>query len=101
MDWSAIGSLQFEKPEIDSFPCLKLALVAGKKGGTYPAALCGADEAAVALFLDGSISFTEIPHLIEKVLDKHINNTQPDIEEIYQAEQEARKTAYSFAGGIK
>jgi 1-deoxy-D-xylulose-5-phosphate reductoisomerase len=51
LDWDKINSLNFEPVDYDRFPCLKLAVDAGKSGGTYPAVLCAADEVAVELFL--------------------------------------------------
>ncbi len=60
--------LDFYEPDFSRFPCLALALDAIKKGGGYPAVLNGADEAAVAAFLEGKILFTDIAKVIEKVL---------------------------------
>ena len=56
MDFRKANSLTFEQPDVKKFPCLSLAIEAGQRGGTYPAALCAADEVAVELFLDGDIS---------------------------------------------
>jgi len=63
LNWSNINSLTFEQPDFDTFPCLKLAIEAGEKGGTYPAVLCGADEVAVELFLSQLINFVDIASL--------------------------------------
>ena len=60
LDLTQIGSLTFEKPDTDTFNCLSLAIEAGKKGGTMPTVLNGADEVAVSLFLQGRIKFLEI-----------------------------------------
>ncbi|HLB27814.1 MAG TPA: 1-deoxy-D-xylulose-5-phosphate reductoisomerase, partial [Dehalococcoidales bacterium] len=68
MDWAKLNNLTFELPDTDTFPCLKLAIEAGKRGGTYPAALCAADEAAVELFLARKIKFTGIARLVEQTL---------------------------------
>ena len=57
LDWSQVSSLVFEQPNYDVFPCLKLAIEAGKQGGTYPAVLCAADEVAVDLFLKKQAPF--------------------------------------------
>jgi len=51
INWNTLNKLTFEQPDFDAFPCLKLAIEAGKNGGTYPAVLCAADEVAVELFL--------------------------------------------------
>ncbi|UCD09737.1 MAG: 1-deoxy-D-xylulose-5-phosphate reductoisomerase, partial [Dehalococcoidales bacterium] len=61
MNWEDMKDFTFEKPDYDSFPCLKLAIDAIREGGTYPAALCAADEVAVDLFLKGRVSFMDIP----------------------------------------
>ncbi|HSW57456.1 MAG TPA: 1-deoxy-D-xylulose-5-phosphate reductoisomerase, partial [Dehalococcoidales bacterium] len=99
LDWHKVGILQFEKPDMEAFPCLKLALEAGKKGSTYPAVLCGADEAAVELFLNRKIPFTGIPRLIEKVLKKHKKTENPTLENILEAEKWARELAFQLSGG--
>ncbi len=98
LDWNKVSSLQFEKPDMAAFPCLKLALEAGRKGGTYPAVLCGADEAAVELFLNHKIPFTGIAKLIEKVLKKHKNIEAPVLGDILGAEEWARALAHDLAG---
>ncbi len=90
LDFKQIAKFDFEQPDYDRFPCLRLAIEAGKKGGTYPAVLCAADEVAVNLFLEGRIKFTDIPALIDEVLSKHINVSLPSIEDILQADKWAR-----------
>lgn len=65
IDFYEIAQLTFEKPDMDTFRCLKLAFEAGKRGGLMPTILNGANEAAVELFLDEKISFLRIPQLIE------------------------------------
>ncbi len=100
LDWSQVSSLAFEKPNYEVFPCLKLAIEAGKKGGTYPAALCAADEVAVDLFLAGRLGFMDIARLIEKVLGKHKNTESPKLEEILAADEWAREEARHLAGGV-
>jgi 1-deoxy-D-xylulose-5-phosphate reductoisomerase len=91
LDWSKAGKLIFEPPDYDIFPCLKLAIAAGKQGGTYPTVLCGADEIAVDLFLKGKIGFVDIASLIEQVLEKHQNKTGPSLEDILAADDWARE----------
>ena len=101
LDLSKVSSLTFEEPDMEAFPCLNLAIEAGKKGGTYPAVLCSADEVAVGLFLNRHIKFTDIPNIIEKALEKHKPVSSPDIEEIIQADEWARKEASKIAEGAK
>ena len=64
LDWSQVSNLLFEQPDYEVFPCLKLAIEAGKQGGTYPAVLCAADEVAVELFLKKKLRFTRYSRLI-------------------------------------
>jgi len=71
LGWSQPVSLSFEPADATRFPCLRLAREAGAAGRTYPAALCGADEAAVALFLQQRISFTGIADLVEQAVGAH------------------------------
>jgi len=91
LDWQKIQSLAFEQPDYERFPCLKLAIAAGKQGGTYPAVLCAVDEAAVDLFLKKQIHFTDIPVLLEKILNMHINNSRPELADINAADNWARE----------
>ena len=99
LDWQKIKNLVFEQPDYERFPCLKLAIAAGKQGGTYPAVLCAADEAAVDLFLNKIIRFSDIPVLLEKVLNMHTNNSAPELEDITAADSWAREQVRNLAGG--
>jgi len=65
-------------------------------GGTYPAALCAADEVAVELFLSRKIGFMDIPKLIEGVLERHHNITHPSLEEILSTDLWAREAIYDL-----
>jgi 1-deoxy-D-xylulose-5-phosphate reductoisomerase len=96
LDWNKIQSLNFEPVDYDRFPCLKLALDAGKLGGTYPAALCAADEVAVELFLDHKISFTHIARIVQRTLEQHQNIAQPSLEGILSADNWAREYATNW-----
>jgi 1-deoxy-D-xylulose-5-phosphate reductoisomerase len=91
LDWEDIKELTFTSPDFDSFPCLKLAIEAGKKGGTYPSALCAADEVAVELFLSGRIKFTDIARLVGQALEEHQAISHPTLEEIMAADNRARE----------
>ncbi len=93
LDWNKINSLNFEPVDYNKFPCLKLAMDAGKSGGTYPAVLCAADEVAVELFLSHRISFTDIAKIVQKTLEQHQNIPQPSLEEILAADDWAREYA--------
>ena len=90
LDWSTVSSLTFEAPDTDRFPCLRLAIEAGRQGGTAPAVLCAAGEAAVNLFLARRLPFMRIPALIEAALEKHDAVSHPSIEDILAADVWAR-----------
>jgi 1-deoxy-D-xylulose-5-phosphate reductoisomerase len=100
LDWNALVKLDFEQPDLDTFPCLRLAIEAGKEGGTAPVALCAADEVAVELFLSHRIKFNSIAKLIEKVLKQHRNIKQPTLEDIYSVGSWARVQALELATGV-
>ena len=93
IDFLKIKNLTFQKPDLNKFPCLKLAREALKRGGTYPAVLNVADEEAVDRYLDGKIAFSRIPYIIEKVIQRHrcIKKGRLSIEDIYSAEAWAKE----------
>lgn len=98
-DFAEIGSLTFEKPDMDRFPCLALAYEALQKGGTMPAVLNAANEVAVSLFLDGKIGFTGISGIVEKTMHFHNPVNSPGLDDIFQADSWAREMAMSqFTG---
>ncbi len=99
LDWNKVQSLDFEPADHDKFPCLKLAMEAGKSGGTYPAVLCAADEVAVDHFLRRRISYTDIAKVVQKTLEQHQSIGQPSLEEILAAEDWAREYATRFSLG--
>jgi 1-deoxy-D-xylulose-5-phosphate reductoisomerase len=83
--WSEIAQLHFEDVDHERFPCLGLALAAGRLGGTAPAVLTGADEQAVALFLQGRLRLTEIAPLVEQTLSRHTVIANPSVETVIDA----------------
>ena len=94
LDWEDISELTFKKAELNRFPCLGLAIEAGKRGGTYPSVLAAADAIAVALFLSGQINFLDIARLVEDALNHHQDiKSCPSIKDILAADAEARKHA--------
>jgi len=99
LDWSNIKDLTFEPPDLDTFPCLKLAVEAGRKGGTCPAVLCGADEVAVELFLSQRIKFIDIANLVEKALEQHQSIPYPTLDEIMAADTWAREKVLQLTTG--
>jgi 1-deoxy-D-xylulose-5-phosphate reductoisomerase len=88
---SRSSALTFEPPDMQRFPCLRLALEAGRKGGTYPAVLSAADEVAVELFMKGRIGFMDIPRLVGQALDKHDSISNPSLDDILAADAWARE----------
>jgi len=88
-----IGTLTFETPDFTRFPCLELAVEAGRRGGTAPAVLSAADEVAVEAFLSERLSFIEIPRVIEKTLSDHTVVDDPELEQVLAADAWARERA--------
>ena len=70
LDLAAIGRLTFEPVDMDTFPCLRLALEAAREGGTAPCVLNAANEVAVHAFLQGQLRFLQIPEVIERTLER-------------------------------
>ncbi|GAA5532395.1 1-deoxy-D-xylulose-5-phosphate reductoisomerase [Deinococcus aluminii] len=100
LGWPLRGSWDFREPDAARFPCLGLAYRAGEAGGLLPAALNAADEVAVAAFLAGRIGFTDIPRLIERVLDE----TPPGVlswDTLAQTEAWARTRARELVAGVR
>jgi 1-deoxy-D-xylulose-5-phosphate reductoisomerase len=99
LDWSNLGSLTFDQPDPDKFPCLRLAIEAGKEGGTCPAVLGAADEVAVELFLSERIRFVDMAHIVERVLEQHQKVAHPSLEEIIVADAWARERVLKLVSG--
>ena len=88
-----VARLEFEKPDLQRFPCLRLAEQAARAGGTTPAILNAANEIAVAEFLDNKIRFTDIAPLVEDVMTQIPTMAANDLDTILQADQTAREHA--------
>lgn len=86
-----IGTLTFEIPDTDTFRCLPICIEAVKRGGLAPAAVNGANEEAVALFLSGKIKFLQIAEMAEKALDSVNNKKEYTIEDVFEADRAARE----------
>lgn len=93
LDLISIGRLDFEAPDYERFPCLKLAFDAVAAGGTAPAVLNAANEVAVAAFLARRLSFNGIAGLIDAVCQKLPIETARDLETLMAADADARRTA--------
>ena len=96
LDLARIGALHFAPPETDRFPCLALAMEAGRRGETYPAVLVGAGEVAVEAFLGGGIGFTEMACVVEDALGAHTPCADDDLEAVLAADAWARARARSW-----
>jgi 1-deoxy-D-xylulose-5-phosphate reductoisomerase len=100
LDLAKVGTLNFGTPDIDRFPCLRLAMDAGRAGGTFPAAMAAADEIAVERFLAGEVGFLDIPAIIESVLENHVSVADPDLETVLEADEAARQLARRVPVGV-
>ncbi len=96
LDFGQIKVLNFEDPDYENFPCLKLAYEALKTGGTMPALLNGANEAAVEAFLAGSIKFTDIPERISEAMESHSVKDKPKLEDVLAACEQGREIVRSM-----
>jgi len=83
--------LRFEPPDFERFEALRLGLEAAKAGGTAGAVLNGANEAAVAAFLDGRLSFCEIVPACQSILQNHNFDPNPSLEQVLEADRWARQ----------
>ena len=90
LDFARIASLTFEAPDMERFPCLRMAIDAQKAGGVMPVALNGANEEAVAAFLDERIPFGGIARTVETVLERTENASVREIGDVYEADRRAR-----------
>jgi 1-deoxy-D-xylulose-5-phosphate reductoisomerase len=93
LDLAEAGELSFERPDLASFPCLRLAREAGEAGGTAPCVLNAANEVAVAAFLDGRIPFTGIASVVEGALEALPPTEPTHFHDLYAADVEAREEA--------
>ncbi|MEP6820031.1 MAG: 1-deoxy-D-xylulose-5-phosphate reductoisomerase [bacterium] len=93
LDLTALSTLHFEPPDPDRFPSLALAYRALRTGGTLPAAMNAANEEAVQAFIDERISLTDIPLVIEAVMDRHHAEPANELATILEADRSARLAA--------
>ena len=95
-DFIKAGRLDFEEPDLEKFPCLKLAFDAGKMGGTMPVVMNAANEEAVYLFLNKKISLWQIYEITEKFMSEHQNVINPTLDEILDVDKFVREQTRSF-----
>jgi 1-deoxy-D-xylulose-5-phosphate reductoisomerase len=91
LDWSRAMSLEFEPPDFERFGALKLGLAVAAAGGTAGAVLNGANEAAVAAFLEGRLSFRDIVPVCQSVVENHHFESEPSLEQVLEADRWARQ----------
>ena len=91
LDLASIGSLEFEQPDLQRFPALRIARQALVQGGAAPTILNAANEIAVASFLGGQIGFTEIAGLVEQTIERAVAGAPSSIEDVIQVDLETRR----------
>jgi 1-deoxy-D-xylulose-5-phosphate reductoisomerase len=91
-----LNHLTFDPPDLEKFPCLKLAYEALETGGTLPAVLSAANEVAVGAFLEGRISFDRIPHVVASTMQGHKPTPLREVEAVLEADHWAKKKALEF-----
>ncbi|HYJ88047.1 MAG TPA: 1-deoxy-D-xylulose-5-phosphate reductoisomerase [Pyrinomonadaceae bacterium] len=93
LDLTAMSALHFEPPDLERFPCIALAYRALREGGTLPAAMNAANEEAVQAFIDERICLTDIPRVIEAVMDNHQTRPATELATVLEADASARLLA--------
>ena len=100
LDFAALKTLDFEKPDLKKFPALQLCMDVAKTAGTSTSVLNAADEEAVEAFLNGKIAFNTIYKVVEKVVSRHKIKSQPDLKDILEADAWGRdETRHLIAKG--
>ncbi len=94
-------ALHFEDVDLGRYPCLRLALEAGARGGTWPAVLAAADEVAVERFMAGSIRFTDIAKVVDATLSAHGGTADPVLDEVLEVDRWARELASAEAARLE
>jgi len=96
LDLAALGRLEFELPDLETFPCLRLAYEAGRAGGSAPAWLNAANEVAVGAFLDGGLSWPAIAEVAAETLAGHEPSELVQVDDVLEADALARRRAASI-----
>jgi 1-deoxy-D-xylulose-5-phosphate reductoisomerase len=97
LDWTELSRLDFERPDTDKFPCLRLAYEALDAAGTAPALLNAANEVAVERFLDEQIGFPGIPRAVDRALEQIPVTPEPSLDDLVTADREARRFVEELA----
>jgi len=93
VDFAKLAKFEFHSPDLEKFPCIRIAYEAIKKGGNIPCAMNAANEIAVEAFLNGKIQFLSIPKIIENVIIGTEFVAKPTLEDIYKTNDQARALA--------
>ena len=93
LEWAKVHELTFEEPDLKKFPLLGIAFEAIRKGGNLPCIMNAANEIAVKDFLEGKISFTQMPHLVQEVMDTVEYISSPTIQDLIETNKIARQKA--------
>ena len=93
LDFYKLGGFTFSEPDLDRFPCLRIAIESMRRGGNIPCAMNAANEVAVAAFLNGEIRFTDIPKVISGSIDRCSFIKEPDLGAVLDTDREIRETA--------
>jgi 1-deoxy-D-xylulose-5-phosphate reductoisomerase len=101
LDLTKLSALHFEAPDFKRFPCLGLAYRAMREGGTQPATLNAANEESVAAFLDGRLRLTDIPRVIEAVMDAHTPLPVESLGVVLEADARARESAAALISRLR
>jgi 1-deoxy-D-xylulose-5-phosphate reductoisomerase len=101
LDLAGVGNLSFRRPDPEAFPCLGLALAAGRRGGTAPVVLNAANEAAVQAFLNREIGFLDIGRVIEQALSQDEGPATADLGGILEVDRETRRRAQKIVSELK
>ena len=102
LDLAALKTLTFDEPDANRFPCMALARRAGEAGASMPAVLNAANEVAVESYLNKEILFTDIPRVVEAVMNQMPpGSLEPSIEDLLDADREARVKTKNYIEGMK
>jgi 1-deoxy-D-xylulose-5-phosphate reductoisomerase len=100
LDLTQLGRLSFGPVDPERYPCLQLAYAAGQRGGSYPTVLNASNEEAVHLFLAGAIGFGDIARLVTAALESHVPAHDPDLGQVLEADDWARRVTVERARAL-
>ncbi len=101
VDFTQMPPLELAAPDREGFPCLALALEAGRVGGTMPCAMNAANEVAVAAFLDDACGYLDIPACVEQVMESHASAPVESLEQLIEVDEDARAQASRFLHALR